>query len=66
MFIVEFIIECLFFTVCGWIGHFVVKTITFGKVDLDWGSGAESGLTEWLGFFFVLLIAGLIAWMVHR
>jgi hypothetical protein len=66
MFILEIIIEFLFFTVCGWIGHIVVKAITFGKVDLDWDSGSESVLTEWLGFSFVLLIAGLIAWMVHR
>jgi len=66
MFILEFIVECLFFTVCGWIGHVIVKAVTFGKVDLDWGSGSESVLTEWLGFFFVLLVAGLIAWMGHR
>jgi hypothetical protein len=66
MFIIQLIVECLFFTVCGWIGHVVVKTISFGKVDLDWGSGSESVLAEWLGFLFVLLVAGFIAWMVHR
>src|SRR5437867_4276472 len=66
MFILEFIVECLFFTVCGWIGHTVVKVIAFGKVDLEWGSGSESVLAEWLGLFFLLLVAGLIAWMMHR
>lgn len=66
MFILEFIVEYLFFTICGWIGHVVVKALTFGKVDLEWGSGSESVLTEWLGLFFVLVVAGLIAWMVHR
>ncbi len=65
MFIVEFILECLFFTVCGWIGHVVVKLITFGKVDLEWGAAAESMLAEWIGLFLVLLVAGSIAWMVH-
>jgi hypothetical protein len=32
------VIECLFFTVCGWIGHVVVKAVTFGKMDLEWGA----------------------------
>jgi len=66
MLILELIIECLFYTVCGWVGHAVVKLVTFGRVDLDWGSGSESVLTEWIGFFFVLLVAGFIAWVLHR
>ena len=66
MFILEFIIECLFWTVCGWVGHIVVKALTFGKVDLDWGSGSESILTEWLGFAFLLVVVGFIAWAIHR
>ncbi len=66
MFIFEIIVECFFFTVCGWIGHIVVKGVTFGKGDLDWGFGSESILTEWFGLFIVLLIAGVIAWMVHH
>ena len=66
MFILEFIIECLFWTVCGWVGHIVVKALTFGKVGLDWGSGSESILTEWLGFAFLLLVGGFIAWAIHR
>ena len=55
MFILEFIIEWLFFTICGCIGHVVVKAVTFGKVDLDWGSVSEAVLTECLGVFFVML-----------
>ena len=65
MFILGFIVECLFFTVCGFLGHIVVKAVTFGKLDLDWGPGSASVLAEWLGCFFVLLLAGLIAWIVH-
>ena len=63
MIIVEFIIEVLFFTVCGFVGHVVVKALTFGKIDLEWGSGSESVLTEWLGFFFILFTAGITAWI---
>lgn len=65
MILLQFIIDILFFTVCGWVGHVVVKALTFGKVDLDWGSGSESILAEWLGLFFLLLTAGLIAWSVR-
>ena len=66
MVILEFIIEWLFWTVCGWVGHIVVKAATLGKVDLDWGSGAESILTEWLGFASLLVVGGLMAWILHR
>jgi hypothetical protein len=66
MVILGFIIEHLFFTACGWIGHIVFKAVTLGKVDLEWGSGSESVVTEWIGFFFVLFTAGFIAWLCRR
>jgi hypothetical protein len=66
MLLLQLTVECLFFTVCGWTGHVVVKVVTFGKVDLDWGSGSESVVAEWLGLMFALWVAGLIAWAVHR
>jgi len=62
--IAQFIIEILFFTVCGWIGHIVVMLVTFGKVDLDWGRGSDSVVAEWFGFFFLLFVAGTIAWIL--
>lgn len=63
MVVIELIIEFLFFTICGWIGFAVVKLLTFGKVDLEWGAGSEGVIAEWLGLFFLLLTAGLIAWI---
>jgi hypothetical protein len=66
MMVLEFILECLFYTVCGWVGHVVVKAMTFGRVDLDWGTSSESVLTEWIGLVFVLIVAGSIAWLVHQ
>ena len=42
----------------------VVKAVTFGKVDLDWGSGAESYVAEFVGLAVVFLVAGLTAWIV--
>jgi hypothetical protein len=66
MIILEFIIECFFYTVCGWLGHIVVKTVTLGKVNLEWGAGVESVVADWIGLFFVLVVAGLIAWIVNN
>ncbi len=56
----------MFYTVCGWFGHIVVKVVTLGRVDLDWGSDSESVVSECIGFFFLVLVAGFIAWMIHR
>jgi hypothetical protein len=59
----EFIVDVLFFTVCGWLGHVGVKLLTFGKINLSWGKGSESVAAEWIGFALLLLIAGLTAWI---
>ena len=54
MFIVEFILEILFCTMFGWIGSMVVKAITFGKVELEYGDSSESIISAVIGFGFVL------------
>lgn len=59
------VFEFLFSTICGWVGHVVVKGLTFGKVDLDWGSSSESVITELIGLGILLGAAVLIA-MVAR
>jgi hypothetical protein len=50
MFPLELIVRCLFFTVCGWIGHSVIKALTLGKVDMDFRLEGfwcvREGLTE--------------------
>ena len=54
-------------TVLPWIGHIVVKVLTFGKVDFGWRSSEEgSDLTMWIGIGVVLLIGGAIAEILHR
>lgn len=63
MFIAEFIFEMLFFVVCGWVGHAVVKVVTFGKVDLDWGPGSKAVVTECLGLFLVLFTGACVMWL---
>ena len=55
-FLIEFFIECLFYHACGWLGYMVVKTITLGKVDLDWNEGAESIVAGIVGLAVVLFI----------
>ena len=58
MFIFGWIAEFLFFGFCGWLGYVVVKLITFGKVDMDFGEGAESPVAEWIGCAF--FVVGLL------
>jgi hypothetical protein len=65
MIVLEFIMDCLFDTLCGWVGHVVVKVVTLGRVDLDWGTSSESVIAEWIGLAFMLIVAGSIVWLVH-
>ena len=53
------------FLVCAWLGHVVVRILTFGKVQLDWHRNSECFLTYELGLVSLLLIAGLVAWAIH-
>ncbi len=59
-------IEVLFYVICGWIGHWTVKAVTLGRVDWDWGKGAESIITEWIGVGVVIVVTGTITWLVQR
>jgi hypothetical protein len=54
-------------TLVPWVGHVVVKILTLGKVDLGWGpSDSESEVTLRIGFFVLLVIAGVTAAVVHN
>jgi hypothetical protein len=64
--IFAFIAVCLLFGFCGWVGHAVVKLVTFGNIDLDWRTGATSSVSRWLGFFFLLFAAGALASILNR
>jgi hypothetical protein len=49
-----------------WIGYLVVKILTFGRIELGWRpSDLESEVSTRIGFFVLLLIAGLVAALVH-
>jgi hypothetical protein len=52
----HFVFECVFLSICGWIGHIVVRTLTLGRVKLDWGADSESNVTEVIGGIFLLMI----------
>jgi len=72
--IVAFVIGCLLLLivitvptqVCAWLGHVVIRVVTFGRVDLAWKRGSESILTNWIGLFSLLAISGLVAWVIQR
>lgn len=55
------IIEGFFYVACGWFGHALVKVITFGKVDLEWGGDSESVVAEIIGIVALLFIGLVIA-----
>lgn len=65
MALIEWLIECLFYTVCGWLGHTVVWLVTLGRVDLPWGADAESILAEWIGVGSLILL-GTVAVLFPR
>jgi hypothetical protein len=63
MFLIGGLFELCFFYLCGWVGWGVVKLLTFGRVDLDWGDSAESFLTQVIGFGFLLAVALAVTMM---
>jgi hypothetical protein len=62
---IAFIVEILFFSVCGWIGHIVVKGLTLGKIDLDYGDSSESIITELIGVGILLALAVIISLLIN-
>lgn len=66
MVIIELIVDILFFSVCGWVGHMAVKILTWGKVDLEWGDSSESVIAEWIGVGVLLALAMLVSVVVGR
>jgi len=58
---IEFLVECLFYTVCGWLGNLVVRLCTLGRVHLDWGADSESNVTEAIGMIFLLFLCLILA-----
>jgi len=53
-------LHLLFDVVCGWIGHTLVKIVTFGRIRIDWGDSSESILAEAIGAGFLLGVATLV------
>jgi len=52
---IHFVFECVFLSICGWVGHVVVRILTLGRVKLDWGAESESNVTEAIGAIFLLM-----------
>lgn len=50
----QLLVEVIFDTVCGWVGHATVKLLTLGRVDLDWGEGSDSVVARWIGLFVLV------------
>ncbi len=61
-----FLWEFLFQLVCGCIGHYFVKLVTFGKVDLGYGEGSDSIVAELIGFAVVIGLGVIVAAVFYR
>jgi hypothetical protein len=61
----NFLVECLFYSVCGWVGHTVVRLCSLGRIRLDWGSDSESCLTEAIGAIFLLGLGLVLLWLLR-
>jgi hypothetical protein len=56
-----FLLVIVIASVVPWVGHAVVKILTFGRIDLGWHpSDSESEVSTRIGFFVLLIIAGLV------
>lgn len=49
MIVIQLIADFLFHSLCGRLGHFAVKAVTFGKVEIEWENSSESVLAEYIG-----------------
>ncbi len=59
--LVQFFMEYIFLTIFGFIGHVFVRIVTFGRVELDWGSEGcvNDVVTSLIGVVvFVLFLFG--------
>ncbi|MDP4793010.1 MAG: hypothetical protein NWQ35_00915 [Verrucomicrobiales bacterium] len=61
MIVIQLIADFLFHSLCGRLGHFVVKAVTFGKVEIEWEISSESILAEYIGAGILLGAAVLIS-----
>lgn len=56
----EVLIDILFHSCCGWLGHWVVRIFTLGKVQMEYGDETPSSLAAIIGVLFLISAALLI------
>lgn len=66
MLIIQLIGDFFFHSLCGRIGHFAVKAVTFGKVEIEWENSSESVLAEYIGAGILLGAAVLVSMILGR
>lgn len=58
---IVWIVEILFQSTCGWIGHHLLRVVTFGRIAPPWGRDSESAVAEWVGLLAVAATASALA-----
>jgi len=66
MTLIQLIADFLFHSCCGRLGYFVVRAVTFGKVEIEWENSSESILAESIGAGILLAAAVLISVIAGR
>jgi hypothetical protein len=59
------VVEFFFELICGHVGHFVVRLVTFGRVDLDPTEGGESILASAIGLGVLVAISFAIGFALR-
>lgn len=63
--LLKVIVDFLFHTIFALIGHMLVQALTFGRIDLDWRSGSDSVVAEWIGFGLIFALMILAAFLLR-
>ncbi|MDA7888343.1 hypothetical protein N9A86_03055 [Akkermansiaceae bacterium] len=60
--LIDILFQTLFQTCCGWLGHWVVRILTLGKVQIEYGDETSSCLAGITGVIFLIAV-GMLIWV---
>lgn len=60
----HFLYESIFLSICGWVGHVVVRILTLGRVRLELSAEPESNVTAAVGAIVLLLAGIMTVWVI--
>ena len=64
MTLIYLLVQLVFDNICGWVGYITAKTVTLGRIELEWGSSSESVIAECIGGGVLLALAVLVSLLI--